>query len=162
MLNKRMAMVLYIILNRYLQPDLQNTEKIVSVYRTAQFNAAHRLHLPQWTEEENKTVFGLCNNPNYHGHNYQLVVKLTGPVNHETGFVFDLKVLKQLINIHVIEAYDHRNLNLDCPDFADFNTTAENIAIVIWNKLRPYINKELKLSIKLYETERNYVKYKGN
>lgn len=143
-------------------PILPKQENIVSVYRTAQFNAAHRLHVPEWSDADNEEVFGLCNNPNYHGHNYQLEVKLTGPVDPITGYVYDLKILKQLIQHNVIDAYDHRNLNLDCPDFADLNPTAENIAVVIWNKLRPYINNELRLSIKLYETERNYVKYKGN
>ncbi len=141
---------------------MPNNQTIVSVYRTAHFNAAHRLHVPGWSDAENKEVFGLCNNPNYHGHNYQLEVKLTGPVDPVTGFVYDLKVLKKLIDINIIDAYDHRNLNLDCPDFEGLNPTAENIAVVIWNKLRPFINNELKLSIKLYETERNYVKYKGN
>ncbi len=152
----------YLNIHRYLLPILSKQETIVSVYRTAHFNAAHRLHVPSWSDEENKEIFGLCNNPNYHGHNYQLEVKITGPVDPITGYVYDLKILKQLIQDNIIDAYDHRNLNLDCPDFAGLNPTAENIAVVIWNKLRPYINADLKLSIKLYETERNYVKYNGN
>ncbi|QQS31128.1 MAG: 6-carboxytetrahydropterin synthase [Sphingobacteriales bacterium] len=133
----------------------------VSVFRTAHFNAAHRLHNPEWTDEQNKQVFGLCNNPNYHGHNYEVEVKVTGLIDPKTGFVMDIKVLKDLIEEEVIEPFDHKNLNLDTPEFAALNPTAENIVVVIWQKLRLRIRPEFELSVRLYETPRNFVEYSG-
>lgn len=134
---------------------------IVSVYRKGHFNAAHRLHVPEWSDEKNKEVFGLCNNPNYHGHNYNLIVKVTGEVDPITGYVVDLKILKDIIYEEVENRFDHRNLNLDTEEFKHLNPTAENIAVVIWNKLRQRLDKKLELTITLYETERNYVEYSG-
>jgi 6-pyruvoyltetrahydropterin/6-carboxytetrahydropterin synthase len=131
----------------------------VSVYRREHFNAAHRLHNPAWDEEKNDSVFGKCNNPNYHGHNYELEVKLTGEPSPETGFVIDLKYLSDIINETVIEKLDHKNLNLDVPEFAQLNPTAENIAIVIYNILRKKIDGKLDMQIRLYETPRNFVEY---
>lgn len=134
----------------------------VTVSRKAHFNAAHRLYRKDWSEEKNNLVFGKCNNPNYHGHNYELIVSVTGPINSETGFVMDVKILSDLIKEHIEDAFDHKNLNLDVPDFEDLNPTAENIAVVIWNKLRPYIDASLEMEVVLYETPRNFVTYKGN
>ena len=131
----------------------------VSVFRKAHFNAAHRLHNPDWDDEKNKKVFGKCNNPNFHGHNYELVVKVTGEVNPSTGYVMDMKVLKDLMEEHVLDRFDHKNLNLDTEEFKDKNPTAENIAIVIYNILRQYLDNKLELTIRLYETERNFVEY---
>jgi 6-pyruvoyltetrahydropterin/6-carboxytetrahydropterin synthase len=131
----------------------------VSVYRREHFNAAHRLHNPAWDEEKNDSVFGKCNNPNYHGHNYELEVKLTGEPSPETGFVIDLKYLSDIINETVIEKLDHKNLNLDVPEFAHLNPTAENIAIVIYNILRDKIDDKMDMQIRLYETPRNFVEY---
>jgi 6-pyruvoyltetrahydropterin/6-carboxytetrahydropterin synthase len=133
----------------------------VSVYRREHFNAAHRLHNPAWDEEKNDSVFGKCNNPNFHGHNYELEVKLTGEPSAETGFVIDLKHLSEIINETVIEKLDHKNLNLDVPEFAHLNPTAENIAIVIYNILRDEIDEKLDMQIRLYETPRNFVEYPG-
>ena len=134
----------------------------VTVSRKAHFNAAHRLYRKDWSEEKNNLVFGKCNNPNYHGHNYELIVSVTGPINPETGFVMDVKILSDLIKEHIEDAFDHKNLNLDVPDFEDLNPTAENIAVVIWNKLRFYIDTALEMEVVLYETPRNFVTYKGN
>ena len=134
----------------------------VTVSRKAHFNAAHRLYRKDWSEEKNNLVFGKCNNPNYHGHNYELIVSVTGPINPETGFVMDVKILSDLIKEHIEDAFDHKNLNLDVPDFEDLNPTAENIAVVIWNKLRFYIDTTLEMEVVLYETPRNFVTYKGN
>lgn len=131
----------------------------VAVYRKEQFNAAHRLHNPAWTDEKNKEIFGLCNNPNFHGHNYTLVVKVIGLPDPETGYVVDMKVLSDLIKKHVIKKLDHKNLNLDVPEFKNLNPTAENIAVVIWNILRKEISETLELKVILYETERNFVEY---
>ncbi len=131
----------------------------VALFRKEHFNAAHRLHNPLWTDEKNEQVFGLCNNKNYHGHNYELIVKVTGIPNQETGYVLDIKILSELIEEVIIKKFDHKNLNLDTAEFANLNPTAENIAIVIYNLLRPKLNKELELKIKLYETERNFVEY---
>jgi len=131
----------------------------VAVFRKEHFNAAHRLHNPNWSEERNKEVFGLCNNPNYHGHNYELIVRLTGEPDPETGYVYDMKVLSDLIKAEVTNRFDHKNLNLDTEEFRNLNPTAENIAIVVWNILREKISKEIDLKITLYETERNYVEY---
>lgn len=131
----------------------------VAVYRKEHFNAAHRLNNPQFDEEKNKAVFGKCNNPNYHGHNYELIVKLTGEPNEQTGYVIDLKLLSDLIKEKVIRRFDHKNLNLDVDEFKQLNPTAENIAIVIYKILRPEIDAEIELQIRLYETERNFVEY---
>ena len=133
--------------------------KKVAVYRREHFNAAHRLHNPAWDEAKNDRVFGKCNNPNYHGHNYEVVVKITGVPDPETGYVIDLKVLSDLVNEQVIERFDHKNLNLDTVEFKDLNPTAENIVVVIYNLLRPHITTEHDLEIVLYETERNFVSY---
>jgi 6-pyruvoyltetrahydropterin/6-carboxytetrahydropterin synthase len=134
----------------------------VSVYRKEHFNAAHRLYNPAWDEMKNDAVFGKCNNPHFHGHNYELVAKVTGVPDPTTGFVIDLKQLSDLIRAEVIEKFDHRNLNEDCPEFKSLNPTAENIAIVIYNILREKINKDLDLQVRLYETERNFVEYPVN
>jgi 6-pyruvoyltetrahydropterin/6-carboxytetrahydropterin synthase len=130
-----------------------------AVYRRATFNAAHRLNNPAWDAAKNKAVFGLCNNENYHGHNYTLIVKLTGDVDHETGYVIDLKELNQLIKEEVTGPFDHSNLNLDRPEFAHLNPSAENIARVIWEKLRKRLNPKMDLQVRLYETDNNFVEY---
>ncbi len=131
----------------------------VAVYRRATFTAAHRLHNPKWSAEENKAFFGLCNNPRYHGHNYTLVVKLIGEVDPETGFVIDLTVLKEIIREQIIDRLDHKNLNLDVEEFKNLNPTAENIAIVIHDLLSKELGDKYELSVRLYETERNFVEY---
>jgi 6-pyruvoyltetrahydropterin/6-carboxytetrahydropterin synthase len=131
----------------------------ISVFRKEHFNAAHRLHNPQWSDEKNKVVFGKCNNPKYHGHNYELIVELVGEIDPETGYLMDLKQLSDLIQMLVLERFDHKNLNEDVPDFKNLNPTAENIAVVIWHLLRPELKPELDLTITLYETERNFVRY---
>ncbi|HSN10429.1 MAG TPA: 6-carboxytetrahydropterin synthase [Hanamia sp.] len=133
--------------------------KKVSVYRKEHFCAAHRLNNPLWSEEKNYAVFGKCNNPNYHGHNYEVDVKVTGEPAADTGFVIDLKYLSDLINETLIEKLDHKNLNLDVPEFLDLNPTAENIAMVIFNILREKIDEGLDLQVRLYETPRNFVEY---
>ena len=134
----------------------------VKVSRKAHFNAAHRLYRPDWSFEKNETVFGKCNNPNFHGHNYELIVSVYGEVDQETGFVVDVKILKDLIKKEIENTFDHKNLNLEVPEFEALNPTAENIAVVIWNKLRPHIDKEKELEVILYETPRNFVSYSGN
>ena len=131
----------------------------VSVYRKEHFNSAHRLHNPAWDDARNEKVFGKCNNPHYHGHNYELLVKLTGVPDAATGYVYDLKKLSELVQEHVIEKFDHKNLNEDVAEFKELNPTAENIAVVIYNILRPKIEPEFELQIRLYETERNFVDY---
>ncbi|NJN41886.1 MAG: 6-carboxytetrahydropterin synthase [Flammeovirgaceae bacterium] len=131
----------------------------VSVSRKEHFNAAHRLYNPLWSDEKNSTYFGKCANPNYHGHNYELIVTLVGEPDPETGYVYDMKELSELIQKYVTSVFDHKNLNLDIVFFKNLNPTAENIAIVIWNILRQHINSKLDLKIKLYETERNFVEY---
>lgn len=131
----------------------------VAVYRKEHFNAAHRLYNKSWSDERNDAVFGLCNNPNYHGHNYELVVRVTGEPDVETGYVIDLKLLSDIIREEVIQRFDHKNLNLDTAEFAALNPTAENIVIVIYNLLRPRLDASLELSVRLYETERNFVQY---
>lgn len=131
----------------------------VKVSRKEHFNAAHRLYNPSWTDERNSAVFGKCSNPNFHGHNYELIVSITGEPDPETGYVYDLKVLSDLIREHVTGRFDHKNLNLDTAYFKDVNPTAENIAIVIWKILRSKIDDKLELKITLYETERNFVEY---
>lgn len=130
-----------------------------AIYRKAHFNAAHRLHNPAWSDEKNREVFGKCNNPNYHGHNYELVVKIVGDIHPETGYVMDMKVLKNLMDEHIIDKFDHKNLNLDTKEFEQLNPTAENMAVVIWEILREKISPDLAITVTLYETERNYVEY---
>jgi 6-pyruvoyltetrahydropterin/6-carboxytetrahydropterin synthase len=134
----------------------------VAVYRKEHFNAAHRLHNPAWDETKNDSVFGKCNNPNFHGHNYDLVVKIIGEPDVQTGYVIDLKMLSEVIKENVLDRFDHKNLNLDTKEFKDLNPTAENIAIVIYNILREKIDVKLELQIRLYETERNFVEYPAN
>ncbi|MEO9070733.1 MAG: 6-carboxytetrahydropterin synthase [Ginsengibacter sp.] len=131
----------------------------VAVYRKEHFNAAHRLHNPAWDEEKNNKVFGKCNNPNFHGHNYELDVKITGEPGTDTGFVIDLKLLSDIIEVNVLEKLDHKNLNLDVPQFSKLNPTVENIAIVIYDILRSKIDDKLDLQIRLYETPRNFAEY---
>src|SRR5215831_430512 len=131
--------------------------KRVAVFRKEHFNAAHRLYNPSWDMQKNDAVFGKCNNPNFHGHNYDLVVKITGEPDPVTGYVFDLKILSDLIKDAVLDKFDHRNLNLDVEYFKDRNPTAENICIVIYELLRPQIDQKYEVQIRLYETERNFV-----
>lgn len=133
----------------------------VTVHRHAHFNAAHRLYRKDWGEEQNNAVFGKCNNANFHGHNYELIVGVKGEVDPQTGYVIDMKILKDIIADEVEEPFDHKNLNLDVPEFADLNPTAENIAVVIWNRMRKRIDSEMELEVVLYETPRNFVTYKG-
>lgn len=128
-----------------------------TVIRKSRFNAAHRLYVKSWSEEENNKVFGLCNNPNFHGHNYHLEVSVTGEIDPVTGYVIDLKIVKDLIQSEVIEPFDHRNLNLDTKEFENLIPTAENIAMVIYNKLRAKMEERFDISVKLFETERNIV-----
>ncbi|MGM0636083.1 MAG: 6-pyruvoyl trahydropterin synthase family protein [Bacteroidota bacterium] len=133
----------------------------VTVHRKAHFNAAHRLHRSDWSDEKNQRVFGKCNNPNYHGHNYELVVSVTGEIDTETGYVIDIKELKEYIKTEVEDPLDHKNLNLDVAAFKNLNPTAENIAVIIWNRLRKKVASNLELEVTLYETPRNFVTYKG-
>ena len=123
----------------------------VTVSRRAHFNAAHRLYRSDWSSEQNESIFGKCNNPNYHGHNYELIVSVTGEVDPVTGYVLDVKILKDFIKSEVEEAFDHKNLNLDVPEFKTLNPTAENIVIVIYNKLKAVLDKKLDLKVTLYE-----------
>ncbi len=134
----------------------------VKVSRQAHFNAAHRLYRADWSFDKNQEVFGLCNNPNYHGHNYELIVSVTGEIDPITGYVMDMKVLKDLIKSKVENAFDHKNLNLEVPEFKEMNPTAENIAVVIYHKLRPHIEADKDIEVVLYETPRNFVTYSGN
>lgn len=131
----------------------------VKVSRKEHFNAAHRLYNPAWPEDKNLEVFGKCANTNFHGHNYELVVSVAGEPDPQTGYVMDTKILSDIIKREIIDKFDHKNLNLDTPHFKKLNPTAENIARVIWDILRPHINPELDLKITLYETERNFVEY---
>lgn len=131
----------------------------ITVSRKEHFNAAHRLHNPAWSDEKNNSIFGKCNNPHFHGHNYELIVSLTGVPDPETGYVYDLKLLSDLIEEKIIRQFDHKNLNLDTAFFKTLNPTAENIAMVIWRILRQHIDNQYELKIKLYETERNCVEY---
>ena len=133
--------------------------ELVSVYREEHFNAAHRLHNPAWDAEKNERVFGKCNLPNYHGHNYELIVKVTGEIDPKTGYVIDTKTLSDLVNEHIISKFDHRNLNLDLQEFKELNPTEENIVMVIFNILRPLLSEQLSLQLRLYETPRNFVEY---
>ena len=131
----------------------------ISVYRKEHFNAAHRLYNPAWPDEKNELIFGKCNNPNWHGHNYELLVKLVGDVDPETGYVYDLKKLSELIKENIIEYFDHKNLNLDLSEFKNLIPTTENIAMVIWNILRKKIDNKFQLKVILYETENNFVEF---
>ena len=131
----------------------------ISVYRKEHFNAAHRLYNPTWSDEKNELIFGKCNNPNWHGHNYELVVKLVGDIDPETGFVYDLKILSNLIKENIIEYFDHKNLNLDISELENLIPTTENIAMVIWNILREKIDDKFQLKVILYETEKNFVEF---
>jgi len=133
----------------------------ISAFRKAHFNAAHRLFRPDWSDEKNEKVFGLCANPHFHGHNYELEVKVTGEVDPETGFLIDLKDLKDLIKTHVEDKLDHKNLNIEVPEFKDLNPTAEHICYVIWNIMRAQLDEKYDLAIRLYETPRNFVEYEG-
>lgn len=134
---------------------------IVSVHRKAHFNAAHRLYNPNWTDAENHQVFGKCNNIHYHGHNYELVVSISGEINPETGYVYDLGKLRDIIKTEVEDSFDHKNLNIEVPEFKNLIPTAENISVVIYNKLRVKIEEEFQIKITLYETPRNFVTYSG-
>ncbi|WP_303626757.1 6-carboxytetrahydropterin synthase [Lacihabitans sp. CCS-44] len=131
----------------------------ISVIRKEHFNAAHRLFNPEWSDEKNQEIFGKCNNPNYHGHNYDLLVKLTGYPDPKTGYVFDLKILSDIIKENILDKFDHKNLNLDVEYFKNLNPTAENIVVVIYDVLRQKIDTKFDLKITLFETERNYVEY---
>ena len=133
----------------------------MKVCRRATFNSAHRLYRKDWTDEKNKAVFGKCSNENFHGHNYTLEVWISGNVNQETGYLIDLKIVKDLIKEEISDRFDHKNLNLDCVEFKDLNPTAENIAIVCWNLLRSKLASEYGLVVKLWETENNSVEYDG-
>lgn len=143
--------------NFTVEPKVMNYR--TSVIRKEHFNAAHRLHNPNWTDEKNQEVFGKCNNGNYHGHNYVIEVKVTGNVDPETGYVMDTKILSDLIKEEITERYDHKNFNLDIPEFKNLIPTAENIARMIFERLRERIPGNLELQIRLYETERNIVEY---
>lgn len=134
----------------------------VTVSRKAHFNAAHRLYRNDWNFEKNEAIFGKCNNPHFHGHNYELIVSVTGKIDPETGYVIDMKVLKNIIKNEVEDAFDHKNLNIEVEEFKTLNPTAENIAVVIYNKIKPLLDKSLGLEITLYETPRNFVSYSGN
>jgi 6-pyruvoyltetrahydropterin/6-carboxytetrahydropterin synthase len=131
----------------------------ISVFRTAHFNAAHRLHNPNWSDEKNREIFGLCNNPSYHGHNYELEVKVSGEVDPETGYLIDMKVLKDLIKHQIEDRFDHKNLNIDTEEFKNLNPSAENICYVVWTILRAHLPAQYDLGVRLYETPRNYVEY---
>lgn len=133
----------------------------VTVSRKAHFNAAHRLYRKDWSNEQNDAIFGKCNNPNFHGHNYELTVSVTGEIDPETGYVIDTKILADMIKEHIENAFDHKNFNLDVPEFADVIPTAENIAVVIWQKLRKHIHADKDLEVVLYETPRNFVTFNG-
>ena len=133
----------------------------MKVCRRITFNSAHRLFNSHWSDEKNLEVFGKCSNPNFHGHNYVLETWIDGPIDQETGYVIDLKKLKDIINDEISERFDHRNLNLDCPEFAELKPSAENIAVVIWNILRSKLETKFSLSVKLWETENNVVEYNG-
>ncbi|MCW2119477.1 6-pyruvoyl trahydropterin synthase family protein [Flavobacterium sp. 7A] len=133
----------------------------VTISRKAHFNAAHRLYRKDWSFEKNDAIFGKCNNPNYHGHNYELIVSVTGAIDPETGFVIDVKILADIIKEEVENPFDHKNLNLDVSEFQDLNPTAENIVVVIWDKIRKRIQSDFELEVVLYETPRNFVTYKG-
>lgn len=134
----------------------------MKICRRETFNAAHRLHVTDWSDEQNLSVFGKCSNPNYHGHNYVLETYLEGPIDPVTGYVFDLGLLKRIIHDQIVDRFDHRNLNLDCPEFEGINPTAENIAVVCYSILKQQIPAHLTLTVRLYETDKNWVEYSGN
>ena len=134
---------------------------MIKVCRRSTFNSAHRLFRPDWSDEKNEAVFDKCNNPNYHGHNYTLEVWVSGEIDPETGYLIDLKILKTIIQKEIIDRFDHRNLNLDCPEFENLNPTAENIAAVIYRLMRQAMDKKYELSITLWETENNIVYFDG-
>jgi len=131
----------------------------IAVFRKAHFNAAHRLHIPEWSDEKNTEVFGGCANPNYHGHNYDLEVKVVGDIDPLTGMVIDLKILKKLIKEQIEDRFDHKNLNIEVEEFKNINPTAENICYVIWQILRGHLDEKFELSVRLFETPRNFVEY---
>ena len=131
----------------------------VTVHRKAHFNAAHRLYRKDWSFEKNEEIFGLCNNPNFHGHNYELIASVTGEIDPETGYVIDVKILKDIIKSEVENAFDHKNLNVEVPEFQNLNPTAENIAVVIYNKIKAKLDAKFHLEVTLYETPRNFVTY---
>ncbi|WAC03314.1 6-carboxytetrahydropterin synthase [Lacinutrix neustonica] len=133
----------------------------VTVSRRAHFNAAHRLYRKDWSSEKNDAIFGKCNNPNFHGHNYELIASVTGEIDQETGYVVDVKVLKEIIKTEIEDAFDHKNLNLDVPEFRDLNPTAENIVVIIYQKIKSKLDSKLDLEVTLYETPRNFVSYSG-
>ncbi|MGB2759254.1 MAG: 6-carboxytetrahydropterin synthase [Maribacter stanieri] len=133
----------------------------VKVSRKAHFNAAHRLYRKDWDDSKNTEIFGKCNNPNFHGHNYELIVSVTGEIDTETGFVMDMKVLKDLIKVEIEDYLDHKNLNIEVEEFKSLNPTAENIAVIIWKRLRQHITKSHDLEVVLYETPRNFVTFSG-
>ncbi|GFZ78594.1 6-carboxy-5,6,7,8-tetrahydropterin synthase [Aquaticitalea lipolytica] len=134
---------------------------IVTVSRKAHFNAAHRLYRKDWSDEKNNAVFGKCSNPNFHGHNYELIVSVTGRINKETGYVMDMKILKDIIKEEIEDAFDHKNLNVEVPEFKDLNPTAENIVVITYNKIKAKLDPILDLEVVLYETPRNFVTYSG-
>ncbi len=133
----------------------------VTVSKRAHFNAAHRLYRKDWNDEKNIAIFGKCSNPNYHGHNYELIVSVTGEIDEETGYVIDIKMLKSIVKTHIEDHFDHKNLNIEVPEFEDLNPTAENIVVVIYNKIKPHLKPSLDLEVTLFETARNFVKYSG-
>lgn len=142
-----------------LNKNILNNQLKTSVYRKESFNAAHRLHNPNWGDKKNQMIFGLCNNPNFHGHNYDLEVCVTGFCDLETGYVIDVKILSDIIQNTVINKFDHKNLNIEVAEFKTLNPTAENIAFVIYNLLRNKLPDDLELKIRIYETRKNYVEY---
>ena len=131
----------------------------ISVYRKAHFNAAHRLFVRDWSDQKNSEVFGLCANPHYHGHNYEMEVKVTGEVDPITGYLIDLKILKDIIKSQIEDRFDHKNLNLEVEEFKTLNPTAENICYVIWKILREHLEEKFEVGVRLYETPRNFVEY---
>ena len=133
----------------------------VTVSRKAHFNAAHRLYRPDWSFEKNDSIFGKCNNPNFHGPNYDLTVSVTGDIDPETGYVVDVKILKDFIKSEIEDSFDHKNLNIDVPEFKNLNPTAENIVVVIYDKLKAVLDSNLALEVTLFETPRNFVSYSG-
>lgn len=133
----------------------------VTVSRKAHFNAAHRLYRKDWSFEKNDEIFGKCNNPNFHGHNYELIASVTGEIDQETGYVIDVKILKDIIKEEIEDAFDHKNLNLEVEEFKNLNPTAENIVVVIYNKIKAKLKPNLDLEVTLYETPRNFVRYSG-
>ena len=133
----------------------------MKVCRKVNFNAAHRLYRKDWSDEKNDAIFGKCNNPNFHGHNYVMEVWIEGDIDPETGYVIDLKILKDIIKEEIVERFDHKNLNLDCSEFENLIPTAENIILVSWNLLRPRLDEKFKLKLKLWETENNIFEYEG-